>query len=49
MQVLRSMDTLDPPIRELTYQERYKRLWTEQGCLRETVWKVLDQVEKPCA
>jgi hypothetical protein len=46
MHVLESMDTLLPPIRPLNFEERYKRLWEEQGCLKENVMSVLERIEK---
>jgi hypothetical protein len=49
MHVLNSMGTDDPPIRELTYQERFKKMWVEPNCLRENIIKVLDKIETPCA
>ena len=48
MHVLESMGTLDPPIRALTFEERYKKLWEESGCLKESVMTVLESME-PCA
>ena len=47
MHVLQSMDTTDPPVRALTYEERYNRLWKETGCLKESVKLVLDSIETP--
>lgn len=47
MHVLESMMTDEPPIRALTFEERYKRLWIESGCLKENVIFVLDKIEKP--
>jgi hypothetical protein len=39
------METTLPPIRALNYEERYKRLWEEQGCLKENVMAVLEKIE----
>jgi len=47
MHVLESMMTSEPPIRALTYEERYRRIWIESGCLKENVIHVLDQIELP--
>ena len=46
MHVLESMDTMLPPIRALNYEERYKRLWEESGCLKENVMSVLERIEE---
>ena len=48
MHVLESMGTELPPIRPLNFEERYKRLWEEPGCLKENVMSVLEKIEK-CA
>ena len=48
MHVLESMGTELPPIRPLNFEERYKRLREEPGCLKENVMSVLDKIEK-CA
>ena len=45
MHVLESMDTLEPPIRELRFEEKYNKLWHEPGCLRENIYKVIDEIE----
>ena len=46
MHVLEAMNTRDPPIRELSFEERYKRFWVEPGCIRESVRKILNMIEK---
>ena len=46
MHVLEAMKTRDPPIRELSFEERYKRFWVEPGCIRESVKKILNMIEK---
>lgn len=45
MHVLRQMNIMEPPIRDLTYQERYNGLWEEEMCLRESLTNVLLLVE----
>lgn len=37
MHVLESMETVEPPIRALTYEERYSKIWVTEGCLKETI------------
>ena len=37
MHVLESMNTLQPPIRALTFQERYMRLWEETNSVKDNV------------
>jgi len=39
------MKTTEPPVRALTYQERYHKLWTSAGCLKEQVVAVLSSIE----
>ena len=45
MHVLESMKTYDPPIRVLSYEERFKKLWEEVDCVKFQVKKVLDEIE----
>jgi len=45
MHVLESMGTYDPPIRPLTYEERYRKIWIDNHCLRENVLNVLKKIE----
>ena len=35
MHVLESMNTYDPPIRILSFEERYKKLWEEPECVKQ--------------
>jgi len=37
----------EPPIRNLSSQEIYQRLWIEEGCFRESLQAVLELIE-PC-
>ena len=45
MHVLESMKTYDPPIRVLSYEERFKKLWEGDECVKHQVKKVLDEIE----
>jgi hypothetical protein len=45
MHVLRQMNIMEPPIRDLSFQERYKGLWEEEMCLRESLVNVLNLIE----
>jgi len=45
MHVLESMKTYDPPIRVLSFEERFKKLWEEVDCVKSQVKKVLDEIE----
>ncbi len=47
MHVLESMDTMEPPIKILSYQECFKRIWLDPGSLRENIETVLQKIE-PC-
>jgi hypothetical protein len=40
--VLDSMGTKEPPIKILSFEDRYNRLWCVEGCLKENVKIVLD-------
>lgn len=42
MHVLESMKTFDPPIRALSFEERYKKFWEEPDCVKYNVIKVLE-------
>lgn len=41
MHVLESMNTLEPPIRALTFQEKYMRLWEESNSIKENVLETI--------
>lgn len=40
------METDEPPIVPLSYEERYNRLWVKEGCLKLSVLDVLNSIEK---
>ena len=39
------MGTKDPPLRPLTFVERYNRMWTDNGSIRDSVLTVLSNIE----
>jgi hypothetical protein len=45
MHVLESMNTLEPPIRALTFKERYQRLWEESNSLKDNVLETIYKIE----
>jgi hypothetical protein len=46
MHVLDQMETEEPPIISLNYEDRYNRLWTKEGCLKDAVLDVIEKIEK---
>lgn len=42
MHVLEQMGEKDAPIVQLTYEDRYNRLWVKEGCLKLSVLDVID-------
>jgi hypothetical protein len=40
------METVEPPIVNLSFEERYDRLWIKEGCLKTAVIEVINTVEK---
>lgn len=40
------MGTKEPPIKPLSSKEKFEKLWTEQGCLKHNLVKMLDRIEE---
>lgn len=40
------MQTMEPPIRELTFEERFTKIWDLEGCLRDNIIQVINMIEK---
>ena len=45
MHVLKSMGTYDPPIRELSFKEKYHRIWESKENIRDTLLELLYKIE----
>lgn len=45
MHVLESMNTREPPIRGLTFKERYMRLWEETNSIKDNVIDTIHKIE----
>lgn len=46
MHVLKSMGTFEPPIKDLSFKERFRRLWENEGSLKSSLIIVLHAIEE---
>jgi hypothetical protein len=45
MNVLKSMKVFEPPIKDLSFEERFTKMWTSEGCVKRQIIEVLDTLE----